>query len=59
VVGRSDGKKPFERTRRRQEDNIKTDVQEVGWGDIDWIQLAHDRVRWWALVIAAMSRRVI
>jgi len=57
VVGRSDGKKPFERTRRKREDNIKTGLQEVGWGNIDWIHLAVDRDRWWVLANAVMNLR--
>jgi len=47
----------FKRTKRRWEDNIKTDLQEVGWGDIDWIHLAHDRERWWTLANAVMNLR--
>jgi hypothetical protein len=47
----------FKRTRHRREDNIKTDLQEVGWGDIDWIHLAHDRDRWQALANAIMNLR--
>ena len=53
-VGKSEGKRPLARPRRRWEDNIKTDLQEVGWG-IDWIDLAQDRDRWWALVNAVMN----
>jgi hypothetical protein len=42
-VGRPEGKIPLGRPRRRWEDNIKMDLQEVGWGGMDWIDLAHDR----------------
>jgi hypothetical protein len=44
--------------RRRWEDNIKMDLQEVGCGGMDWIKLAQDRDRWRALVNAAINRRV-
>ena len=52
------GKRPLGRPRRRWEDNIKMDLQEVGWRDIDWIDLAQDRDRWWALVNVVMNIRV-
>jgi hypothetical protein len=44
MVGRPEGRRPLGRHRRRWEDNIKIDLQEVGWG-MDWIELAHDRDR--------------
>jgi hypothetical protein len=40
------------------EDNIKMDLQEVGWEGLDWIDMAQDRDRWWALVNAVMNLRV-
>jgi len=43
-------KRPLRRPRRRWEDNIKMDLQEVGCGGMGWIELAQDRGRWWALV---------
>ena len=46
------------RTRRRWEDNIKMDLEEVGCGCMDWIELAQDRERWRALVSAVMNFRV-
>ena len=52
------GKRPLGRPRRRWEDNIKMDLQEVGCGGKDWIELAQDRDRWLALVNAEMHLRV-
>ena len=46
------------RPRRRWEDNIKMDLQEMGCGGMDWIELIQDRDRWWALVSAVMNFRV-
>jgi hypothetical protein len=43
------------RPRHRWEDNIKIDIHEVGWGGMDWIDLAQDRDRYWALVNAVMN----
>jgi len=45
----------FGRPRRRWEDNIEMDLQEVGYGGMDWIELAQDRNRWRALVNAVMN----
>jgi len=58
LVGKREGKKPVGRPRRRWEDNIKMDLQEVGCGGMDWIMLAQDRDRWRALVSAVMNLRV-
>jgi hypothetical protein len=58
LVGKSDGKRPLGRPRRRWEDNIKMDIQEVECGDMDWIELDQDRNRWRALVNAVMIFRV-
>jgi hypothetical protein len=46
LVGKPEGKRPLGRPRRRWEDNIKMDLQEVGFGGMDWIELAQDRDRW-------------
>ena len=54
LVGKPEGKKPLGRTRRRWEDNIKMDLQEVGRGCGDWMGLAQDRDRWRALVSTVM-----
>jgi hypothetical protein len=55
LVGKPEGKRPLGRSRHRWEDNIKMDLQEVGCGGMDWIKLAQDRDRWWALVNAVMD----
>jgi hypothetical protein len=57
-VGNPEGKKPLWRPRRRWEDNIRMDLQEVGNGVMEWIGLAQDRDRWWAIVNAVMNLRV-
>ena len=58
TVGKPGGKRPLGRPRRRWEDNIKMDLQEVGCGGVDWIELAQDRDRWLALVNSVMKLRV-
>jgi hypothetical protein len=58
LVGKAEGKRPLARPRRRWENNIKTDFQEVGCGSVDWIDLARDRGTWWAVVNTAMNLRV-
>ena len=58
LVGKHEGKIPLGRHRRKWEDSIKMDVQEVGFGGMDWIELAQDTDRWWALVNAVMNLRV-
>jgi hypothetical protein len=57
-VGSAKGKRPFRRPRHRWEDIIKMDFQEVGWGGMDWIDLAQDRDSWQALVKAIRKRQV-
>jgi hypothetical protein len=53
LMGKPEGKRPLGRPRRRWTDNIKMDLQEVGEGCGDWIELAQDRDRWQALVLAS------
>jgi hypothetical protein len=59
LVGRPEGKRPLGGPRHRWEDNIKMDVQEVGRGCGDWMELAEDRGRWRALVSTVMSREFL
>jgi hypothetical protein len=58
LLGKADGKRPLGRLRRRWVDNIRMDLEEVGWGDVDWICLAQDRKRWRALVNSVLNLRV-
>ena len=55
LVGKPEGKRPLGRPRRRWEDNIKMDLQEVGGGCGDWMELAQDRSSWRALVSTVMN----
>jgi hypothetical protein len=58
LVGKPEGKRPLGRPRRRWEDNIKMDLQEVGRGRGDWMELAQDRDKWRALVGTVRDFRV-
>jgi len=58
LMGKPEGKRSLERSRRRWENNIEMDLQEMGSEGIDWIDLAQDTDRWWALVNAVMNLRV-
>jgi hypothetical protein len=58
LVGKPEGKRPLGSPRRRWVDNIRMDLGEVGWGDVDWIGLAPDRNRWRALVNSVLNLRV-
>ena len=57
-MGKSEGKRPLGRPRRRWEDDIMMDLREVRCGGMDWIDLAQDRDRWRAFVNAVMNLRV-
>ena len=58
LVGKPEGKRPLGRPRCRWVVNIRMDLQEMGFGYVDWIGLAHDRDRWRTLVSAVMNLRV-
>ena len=58
LVGKPEGKRPLGKPRRRWEDNIKMDLQEVGGGCRDWMELAQDRDRWRALMGTVRNLRV-
>jgi hypothetical protein len=58
LAGKPKGRRLLGRPRHRWEDNIKMDLGEEGFGDVDWIRLAQDRDRWQALVNTVMSLRV-
>ena len=58
-LGKPERKRPLGRPRRRWEDNIKMDLQEVEGGCGDWMELAQDRERWRALVSTVMNFQVL
>jgi hypothetical protein len=58
LLGKPDGRRLLGRPRRRWLDNIRKDLVEVGWGDVNWIGLAQDRGRWRALVNSVLNLRV-
>jgi hypothetical protein len=57
LIGKPEGRRPLGRPRRRWEDNIKMDLREIGFEDVNWIHLAQDRDRWRALVNTVMILR--
>jgi hypothetical protein len=59
LMGKPEVKRPLGRPRRRWEDGIRMDLREIGWGSVDWIQLAQDMDRWRAVVNAVMNLRVL
>jgi hypothetical protein len=58
LVGKPEEKRPVGKPKPRWMDNIKMDLKEIGWGDVDWIDLAQDRDQWRALVHTVMNFRV-
>jgi hypothetical protein len=59
LVGKPEGKRPLERSRRRWEDGIRMDLREIGLGGVDWIRLSQNRDRWRAVVSAVLNLRVL
>jgi hypothetical protein len=59
LMGKPEGKRPLGRPRRRWGDGIRMDLREIGWGSVDWIQLAQDRDWSWAFVNTLMNLRVL
>jgi hypothetical protein len=59
LVGKLERKRPLGRPRHKWEDRIRMDLREIGLEGVDWIRLAQDRDRWWAVVSAVMSLRVL
>jgi hypothetical protein len=59
LMGKPEGKTPLVRPRHRWEDGIRMDLREIGWGSVEWIQLAQDRDQWQALVNTVMNLRVL
>jgi hypothetical protein len=59
LVGKPEGKRPLERPRHRWEDEIKMDLREIGWGSVEWIQLAQDSYRWRAHLSTVLNLRVL
>jgi len=58
LVGKPEGKRPLGRPRPRWEENIKINLEDLGYGGVDWIELAQDRDRWRAHVSAVMNLRI-
>jgi hypothetical protein len=59
LMGKPEGKRPHGMPGRRWENGIRMDLRDIGWGSVDWIQLAQDRDRWRALVTTVMNLRVL
>jgi len=57
LVGKRERKRPLGRPGHRLEDNIRMNLREIGWEGVDWIHLAQDRDKWWALVNTVMNLR--
>jgi hypothetical protein len=58
LVAKPEGKRPLRTPRNRWEDYIKLDIRKTGFGDVDWIHMAQDRDRWWAVVNTVMNLQV-
>jgi hypothetical protein len=57
-VGKPEGKRPIGRPRRRWENDIKMDLREIGWGGVDWTDLARDRDQWKTILNTEMNLRI-
>jgi hypothetical protein len=57
-VGKPEGRRPLGRPRRKWVDNIKTNLSEIGWDGVDWVNLVQDRDHWRAFVNTVMNLRV-
>jgi hypothetical protein len=57
LVGRPKGKRPLGRHRRTWEDNVKLDLREIGIDGVKWIELAQERVQWWAFVTSGSIKK--
>jgi hypothetical protein len=57
LVRKPDGENPLGRPRHRWVDNIKMDLVEIGWGGVDWTDVAQDKEEWWTVVNAIMNLR--
>jgi hypothetical protein len=58
LVGNPEGKRPLRRPRHKWEDGMRMNLREIGWG-VDWIRLAQDRDRWWAVASTVMNLQVL
>jgi hypothetical protein len=59
LMGKPEGKRPLGRPRHRCKKGIRMDLREIGWGIVEWIQLAQDRDWWWALVNTVMNLHIL
>jgi hypothetical protein len=59
LMRKPEEKRPLGRQRRRWKDGIRMDLRDIGWGSVDWIQLAQDRDRWRVIVNTVMNLRVL
>jgi hypothetical protein len=59
LMGKPEGKRPLGRPRCRWEDGIRMDLRDIGWGSVEWTQLAQARDRWWAVVNTVMNLQIL
>jgi hypothetical protein len=58
LVGEPEGERPFGKPGSRWKDNIRVDLREIGWETVNWVHLAQDKDKWWAVVNTVMNLRV-